>query len=305
LLCLVKDEKERTYLEHLISKDGKDEMRGLVKETTNYADLLKLFPSAKVPVEYLIDFIPNIKPRLYSIASAPEMFPDVIQLCVVQEDWTLKSGEERHGQSTWFVRNQAPNLQWGTYKGKRTEPESPYGTITPALAPKIPVRVNPAVVHIPDDPMTPLIMVGLGTGMAPFRAFIQQRKVWKDQGTPVGPMLLYFGARFEKTEYLYGAEIEQYHKDGYLTYLKKAFSRDQKEKIYAQHRIDEDPELLYDMLITKKGSFYLCGPAGGMPVQMKEAVIRAVAKVGRVSTEEATKIVTDLQIGGRYNVEVW
>merc|ERR1711939_681356 len=87
--------------------------------------------------------------------------------------------------------------------------------------------------------------MGLGTGIAPFRAFIQQRAAWRDQGKNVGPMLLYFGARYEATEYLFGDEIEQYHKDGVLTHLKKAFSRDQEEKIYAQHRIAEDPHLLY------------------------------------------------------------
>lgn len=84
------------------------------------------------------------------------------------------------------------------------------GSIAQDAAPMIPVRVAPAVVHLPDDPTTPLVMVGLGTGMAPFRAFIQQRKILAEQGEEVGPMLLYFGARFEKTEYLYGDEIDGY-----------------------------------------------------------------------------------------------
>ena len=99
--------------------------------------------------------------------------------------------------------------------------------------------------------------------------------------------------------------IYRYHEDGILTDLKKAFSRDQEQKIYAQHRIDEDPEMLYDYMINKGGSFYLCGPAGNMPAQMKEAVVNAFMKCGGHTEEEANKIVTDMQIGGRYNVEVW
>ena len=107
------------------------------------------------------------------------------------------------------------------------------------------LRVHPAVVHLPDSPKTPLVMVGLGTGMAPFRSFIQQRVMQKAAGEEVGEMLLYFGARYEATEFLYGDEIRAYHDDGILNHLKTAFSRDQEEKIYAQHRISEDPELLF------------------------------------------------------------
>ena len=74
----------------------------------------------------------------------------------------------------------------------------------------------------------------------------------------VGEMLLYFGARYEATEYLYGDEIESYHADGILTHLKKAFSRDQEEKIYAQHRIEQDPELFHDYMVTRGGYFVSC-----------------------------------------------
>jgi len=251
----------------------------------------------------MLDFVPQIKPRLYSIASASEMHPDHVHLCVVEEDWKKKDGEVRHGQSTWFLRNQTPGQQWGTVQQLRDAPEEPYGTVE--NGPKIPVRINPAVVHLPDDPTTPLVMVGLGTGMAPFRSFIQQRIAQREAGEKVGEMLLYFGARYEKTEYLYGDEIEGYHKEGILTDLKKAFSRDQPEKIYAQHRILEDTALIYDYMVNKNASFYLCGPAGNMPAQMKDAVVKAVAKEGKMTEEEASATVTDWQIKGKYNVEVW
>jgi len=301
---LAKNESEKKQLQHLLSKEGKTDMRKLIdEEKLNYADLMQLFPSARVPLEYVIDFVLPIKPRLYSIASAPEMFPDQIQLCIVQEDWNTSKGEERHGQSTWFVRNQHPGLVWGNYTS--SENPTPFGTLPSDQAPKIPIRVNPAVVHVTEDLTTPLVMVGLGTGLAPFRAFIQQRKVAQQQGRSVGPMALYFGARFEKTEYLYGDEIEAYYKEGLITDLKKAFSRDQKEKIYAQHRIEEDPQLIYKYLVQDKGVFYLCGPAGGMPTQMRKAVCDAFVKVGGHSPEEADKMVRDMQISGRYNVEVW
>ena len=263
-----------------------------------------MFPSAKVPLEYMIDFIPVIKPRLYSIASASEMFPDHVHLSIVEEDWENAKGQQR-GQSTWFVRNQKTNQKWFDVTQNKDEPEVPFGRVSQEDAPKSPCFVSPAVVHLPDDPKTPLVMVGLGTGMAPFRSFIQQRAVQRDQGTEVGDMLLYFGARYAATEYLYGDEIEAFHADGTLTDLKKAFSRDQPEKIYAQHRIAEDEALLYDYMHNKKGSFYLCGPAGAMPAQIKDAVMSCYMSQGGHSAEEAKDIVDRMQIEGRYNVEVW
>ena len=111
--------------------------------------------------------------------------------------------------------------------------------------------------------------------------------------------------RYEATEFLYGDEIRAYHDDGILNHLKTAFSRDQEEKIYAQHRIAEDPELLYDYMVNKDAHFYLCGPAGNMPKQMKDAVVDALAKVGGMPREQADATVTDWQIKGKYNVEVW
>ena len=294
---------EREALQALLTKEGKPELRKLVDNTTTTAEMLRLFPSAKVPLEYLLDFVPAIKPRLYSIASASEMHPDHIHTCIVEEDWQRDDGEMRRGQSTWFLRNQTPGQTWGTVTQLKESPEEAFGTV--ANGPMIPCRVNPAVVHLPDSPKTPLVMVGLGTGMAPFRSFIQQRVMQKAAGEEVGEMLLYFGARYEATEFLYGDEIRAYHDDGILNHLKTAFSRDQEEKIYAQHRIAEDPELLYDYMVNKDAHFYLCGPAGNMPKQMKDAVVDALAKVGGMPREQADATVTDWQIKGKYNVEVW
>merc|ERR1719506_1904794 len=118
------DPAEQEALHHLLTKEGKPELRKLVDDTTTTAEMLQLFPSAKIPLEYLLDFVPVIKPRLYSIASASEMHPDHIHTCIVEEEWTKKStGEQRRGQSTWFLRNQVPGKQWGTVQQLRDTPE--------------------------------------------------------------------------------------------------------------------------------------------------------------------------------------
>ena len=110
------------------------------------------------------------------------------------------------------------------------------------------------MVHPPPADV-PLVVAGLGTGIAPFRAFIQQREIWREEGQDVGDILLYFGARYEKTEFLYGDEMYAWEKDGLVTEMRTAFSRDQEEKIYAQHRIAQDPELFYDYMVTRGGYF--------------------------------------------------
>lgn len=324
LSILATDEKEKAQLTHLLEKDGKGELRELIDDTKTYADLLQMFPSADMPLEYMIDFIPVIKPRLYSIASAPEMYPDHIHLCVVEEDWENKAGEQKRGQSTWFLRNTMPGLQWGEVQGQHSaQPTTPYtsglenwqnvGNLddSPAFIPRdqaahIPVRVNSAVVHPPPRDV-PLVVVGLGTGIAPFRSFFQQRQIWREEGKDIGDVLLYFGARYEATEFLYGNEMYDWVDDGLITEMKCAFSRDQEEKVYAQHRIVEDPAMFYDYMVTRGGYFYLCGPAGNMPAQVEAACVEAISKgaPGGMPEDEAQQMVTDWKINGRYNVEVW
>lgn len=127
------------------------------------------------------------------------------------------------------------------------------------------------------------------------------------RGEPTGEMALIFGARHKRTEYTYGDEFEEYHSNGkgVLTFQSNAFSRDQAHKIYVQNRIDENPELIYDYLWKKKGYFYLCGPAGNVPPTVKAAVANAFSKCGGHSAEEAEKMVTNMQIEGRYNIEAW
>ena len=94
------DPAEKEALQALLTKEGKPDLRALIDDTTTTAEMLGMFPSAKVPLEYLIDFVPVIKPRLYSIASASEMHPNHIHTCIVEEDWAKKDGTVRHGQST-------------------------------------------------------------------------------------------------------------------------------------------------------------------------------------------------------------
>lgn len=279
LAHMVSDAEEKKTLEHLLSPEGKEDYKKRVDETVTYADLLKEFKSAKPTLQKLIEIIPRIKPRHYSIASSMKMNPDSVHLLVVLHDWKTPSGKYRVGQATRYLSN----IKVGDY----------LSVSTCSSVMKLPVNHEDAVV-----------MAGLGTGMAPFRAFIQERAYLKSQGVKVGPIALYFGSRSKSMEYLYGDELDAYHEDGLLTYLRCAFSRDQPHKIYIQDRIAEDKEVLNTLFMENNGHFYLCGPT--WPVSdVRKALIDSFVSVGGMTEKQGNAEIEKMREEGRYVLEVY
>ncbi|KAJ2074303.1 sulfite reductase [NADPH] flavoprotein component [Coemansia sp. S142-1] len=207
------------------------------------------------------------------------MHPGSVHLCVVSVEWKTSKGELRAGQCTRFLNSLS-------------------------IGDRVVVSVKPSVMKLPPIDSQPVIMAGLGTGMAPFRAFIEERAVRKMQGANVGPMTLYFGSRHRAMEYLYGEELEAYHADGLLTNLRLAFSRDQKEKVYIQHRMRDDSELLASQMLAQDGCFYLCGPTWPTG-DVKDAMVGAFTTIGGVKPSDANKVIETLKESERYILEVY
>ncbi|KAJ3407237.1 hypothetical protein HDV05_005546 [Chytridiales sp. JEL 0842] len=282
LVHFASDMKERERLGWLTSSEpgAEDEFKRLSEEeTVTFVDLLRMFPSAKPSVEDLLVLIPPIKPRHYSISSSMNVHPTSVHLLVVVVDWETPTKRKRHGQCTRFLVNLQPGQ-----------------TLT--------VSVKPSVMKLPPSHEAPVIMSGLGTGMAPFRAFVEERAYQKSLGKKVGPMVLYFGARHRSEEYLYGEELEAYHADGVLTYLRLAFSRDQKEKVYIQHKIAADSGMLGEMMLREGGAFYLCGPTWPVP-DVKDALVTAFVNGGGMTVEQANERLEELKEEERYVLEVY
>merc|ERR1712203_938261 len=170
----------------------------------------------------------------------------------------------------------------------------------------IPMRafVHPSAVTMPDTHKTPMVMVALGTGIAPMRAFIEERAAAKRAGEECGPMALFFGAR-NRQEYSYESEFDAYHEEGVLTNIQLALSREQKEKICVTHRLQQQKQLVYDLIHEQEGILYLCGPGGNVPPQVRQAVVDAIRECGGHSEDYSEKYVQEMQIKGRYNVEAW
>jgi len=282
LSLFASDEKEKATLESIVanSEDGKQLYKELSNDFVHHADVFKRFPSARPPLEQLINMIPVLKPRSYSIASSPLMHPDMIQLCVVQVDWNVPSTKEfRLGEATGYLKKQASGAQ-------------------------IMCAVRQSAIVLPKDTLNPVIMAGMGTGLAPWRAVTQDRIAQKRAGQAVGPCMLFFGARYAKYEYLYREEFEQYINEGVLT-MHTAFSRDQARKIYVQHRIVEAGPTIAQMMLRENGHFYVCGSARQVPEDIYAAMKQVMMTSEGCSELEAEATLSNLKMEGRYTVEAW
>jgi len=276
------DENERQKLEFIGSKEGAEDFKRLSEvDTVTYVDILEQFKSARPAFHDLVRIISPLKRREYSIASAQAVTSNSVALMIVVVDWVDTNGRTRYGQATRYLSELAP------------------GTAITA-------SVKPSVMKLPTKDTAPLIMAGLGTGLAPFRAFVQYRAMQKAQGKEIGAILLYLGSRHKREEYLYGEEWEAYVDAGVITLLGAAFSRDQAQKIYIQDRMRQTLDDIVKAYIQEEGAFYLCGPTWPVP-DVTEVLEEAIAKEAKLSGRKVDprKEIERLKEDGRYVLEVY
>jgi len=275
------DSYQRIRLEWLGS-DDKEGFKLRQVETVTFADVLREFQSARPTLEQLMDMVPPIKPRHYSISSSMKACPNSVHLLVVLVDWKTPKGRSRYGQCTRYMSTLDPS-KGDVYMS---------------------VDIKPSMMHLPPDPRQPIIMAGLGTGMAPFRAFVQERAWQKAQGMEIGPVMLYFGSRHRDEEYLYGDELDAYKEQGIISHLGLAFSRDQKQKVYIQDKILEDQKHISEFLVNHVGHFYLCGPTWPVPDVRKAISDGIEVQTGRTAAS-VSDFLDRLKEDGRYILEVY
>ncbi|KAH9985373.1 hypothetical protein F4779DRAFT_612128 [Xylariaceae sp. FL0662B] len=276
------DEFEKKQLIRLSTPEGAEEFKRRAEvDTITFADVLEEFKSAHPTFPDLVRLIGPLKRREYSIASAQAVTPNAVALMIVVVDWVDTKGRTRYGQATRYLSR------------------LPVGTAVTA-------SVKPSVMKLPVRDDAPLIMAGLGTGLAPFRAFIQYRAMQKAQGKDIGSILLYLGSRHQREEYLYGEEWEAYLDAGVVTLLGAAFSRDQPQKIYIQDRMRQTMSDVIQAYIRDEGSFYLCGPTWPVP-DVTDVLKEAIATEARFGGRkvDAKKEIDRLKEDGRYVLEVY
>lgn len=239
-------------------------------------DLVNDFPAQAMTADALVNIMRRLPPRLYSIASSPKAHPGEVHLTVGVVRYTA-NGRLRKGVCSSYL---ADRIVEGEKAGVFVSPNKNF--------------------KLPADPDTPIIMVGPGTGIAPFRAFIEERQATGAKGKN----WLLFGDQHYLTDFLYQTEWQAFLKDGILTKLDVAFSRDQKQKVYVQDRMRENAKELYAWLLDG-AKFYVCGDANRMAHDVDQALHDIVAQEGGFSEQEAADYVKQLKTDKRYLRDVY
>ncbi len=255
----------------------KEENRAKLREFCHgreIIDVLRSYPVAGIGADLFLGSLRRLQPRQYSIASSLKANPEEAHLTVAVVRYD-SLGLERQGVASVYLAERAGEVV------------------------KVHVERNPNF-KLPANPEAPVIMVGPGTGIAPFRAFIQEREAIGAKGRN----WLFFGDRNFLTDFLYQREWLEYRRRGLLERIDVAFSRDVAEKVYVQHRLLENAKLLYAWL-EEGAYFYVCGDAQRMAPDVHQAIIAVVEKEGGRSPEQAAEYVKALQADKRYQRDIY
>lgn len=239
-------------------------------------DLLYDFPADFKSGQDFVDMLRRLTPRLYSIASSPKKHPDEVHLTVAKVTYETK-GRVRKGVASTFL---CEGMNDGDTVRVFMQPTKHF--------------------KLPEDSSKDIIMVGPGTGIAPFRAFLEEREVTE----ATGRNWLLFGNPHEDTDYFYKDEIDAMQKSGVLTRIDLAWSRDQEHKIYVQDRLRENGEELWKWL-ENGAHFYVCGDAQYMAPDVEKALLESIRKFGGMDDEGATAYLKKLKDEHRYQRDVY
>lgn len=262
-------------LKRLVAAENIAELKEYV-DGRDLLDLLQDFGPWNGSAQEIVSLLRKLPPRLYSIASSFVANPGQVHLTIGAVRYTAH-GRDRKGVCSVQC---AERLEEGD---------------------TIPVFIQQNKhFNLPESSEVDIIMVGPGTGIAPFRSFIQERAVNK----AAGKSWLFFGDQHEATDFLYKEELEGYVKEGSLTKLDTAFSRDTEQKVYVQHKMLENSKGIYEWL-EKGGYFYVCGDKTYMAKDVHEALITIIETEGSISREEAESYLNDLKKQGRYQRDVY
>ena len=276
LFALLADHARLEFESQRLAFLAEDDERAVAYGVHDVFDALVKFRSARPPVGAFLRSLARLQPRLYSIASSLRRHPGEVHLTVGVVRYDL-GGRGYQGLGSGFF---AEHLRAGR---------------------PVPVFIQRAHgFSLPADPATPVIMVGPGTGIAPFRAFLQERAATG----ATGKNWLFFGDQHGASDFLYRDELEGFAGSGALAKLSTAFSRDQAAKVYVQHRMLEDGAELWAWL-EQGAHFYVCGDAKRMASDVDHALAEVVATHGAKTREEAARYLKELAALGRYQRDVY
>ncbi|KAF7727581.1 hypothetical protein EC973_007342 [Apophysomyces ossiformis] len=292
------DAKEKTTLMYICSKQGASQFNAIRDQVPTLLDILATFPSCKPPIERLLDVLPPHMPRYYSIANSPLKSPGKIHFAFNIVDYTTEYDVPRKGVATPWLDHLT-----GVIPHKVDKPTTVEFASRSIQVP-IFLRQNVNSFVLPAETRRPMVLIGPGTGIAPFIGFVEhrheQRRIRKMMGgvgthpsrdieKEFGDIWVYYGFRERNKDYLFEEELETFAKDGTIKKLALAVSRGTEKKTYVQDLLRTDAKELYDLIVNKDAAIYVCGDAKGMAKGVQDVLVDMLCEYGQLDKLEANK----------------
>ena len=284
---VTEDFHEKRRLEELCSRQGaQDHTKFVLKNQVCVLDVLHLFPSCRPSAELILQHLPALKMRSYSVVDSPNVArPKSVRFAftvVVLPASTHRKPGERLGVCTNYLKN------------------LPLGGVV-----QLKHRKSLSF-KLPEDHKTPIIMIGPGTGVAPFLGFVQQRSLDETREGEKGENHLYFGCRHPDQDFLFEEELKEFEKSGKITSLNVAHSRlENFEHKYVQDLLTRDSTRVYYDVTERGATVFVCGDARGMSKGVRECFVKIFMKEGGLEEKEAKNMLRSLTKEKRYKEDVW
>ncbi|KAK8798716.1 hypothetical protein WA158_007800 [Blastocystis sp. Blastoise] len=281
----VEKEEEKKMINYIVT--NKEALTQYTQSTT-IGDCLQSFSSLHIPLDLLISILPHIQPRLYSIASSSLMHPQDVQLAIGL-NFFKQPAKPTFGANGEYIAP-APNAKPSQHNGLTT---GYLWDLDAKNIPKVAMSIHKGILYLPKDPMTPTIYMSLGTGVAPFRAFLQEREEMANRNIKMGPCTYYYGCRYEDKDFVFGDYAKSLVERGIIDKLECAFSRPNHYHIDQVMR--ERPEYAFNAANHPNVHSYYCGISRGVPESLIAALGDIYEEKSTVTDEEKQKKREELQ----------
>lgn len=285
-------EEDKKFLELICSSspEGREKYNEwIVKSFRNIVQVINDLPTFRPPADLLIELLPRLQPRYYSISSSNLVDSTRASITAVVVEYKSLAGYVNKGVATNYLRK-------NTLLSDGNPGKVPICFIQSQF--KLPPVVN--------NKMDPIIMIGPGTGLAPFRGFLQDiQHLRKNESLQTSDVILYYGCRHKDQDYLYPDELAKFKEDGTLTELRVAFSRDQPEKVYVTHLLEQNRDETWDIIGNRNGYVYVCGEARSMAKNVLQIFKNIIIEKLKTDDKGADAYLKKMERDKRYKTDVW